>query len=98
MVCRSTGGTRQDDPRRQPGGRGDVPAGHRAPPGERRGVLAGRRRPPSGAPCVLLPIRKELYHIEACKWLSHMYARGGYIMITHNILKFKYLVYIDSEH
>lgn len=37
--CVATGGSCQDDPRGQPGGRGDVPPGHRASPGERRGLL-----------------------------------------------------------
>lgn len=33
------GGSCEDDPRRQSGGRGDVPPGHRASSGERRGLL-----------------------------------------------------------
>lgn len=41
-MCVCAGGARQGHPRRQPGRRGDVPPGHRAPPGERRGLLAAR--------------------------------------------------------
>lgn len=39
VMVRYAGGARQDDPRGQPGRRGAVPPGHRAPPGERRGLL-----------------------------------------------------------